>query len=65
MKQTEDNTVILLVEITANKHQLKQAVKKLHDTEVTKANALIDPDVEKRAYVPLAPSNVGNKIRMI
>jgi ribosomal protein L23 len=51
MKQTEDNTVILIVEITANKHQLKQAVKKLHDIDVAKVNTLIRSDGKKKAYV--------------
>ncbi|EAW48684.1 hCG2040303, partial [Homo sapiens] len=45
MKKIEDNNV------KANKHQVKQAVKKLYDTDVVKVNTLIRPDGEKKAYV--------------
>ncbi|KAH0514504.1 Replication protein A 14 kDa subunit [Microtus ochrogaster] len=57
------------VDVKANKHQIKQAVKKLYDTDVAKVNTLIRPDGEKRAYVQLAPDydalNVANKTGFI
>uniref|UniRef100_A0A287DBE5 Large ribosomal subunit protein uL23 N-terminal domain-containing protein n=1 Tax=Ictidomys tridecemlineatus TaxID=43179 RepID=A0A287DBE5_ICTTR len=40
---------------SANKHQIKQAIKKLYDIDVAKVNTLIRPDGEKKAYVQLAP----------
>ncbi|XP_068943581.1 large ribosomal subunit protein uL23-like isoform X2 [Petaurus breviceps papuanus] len=53
----------------ANKHQIKQAVKKLYDIDVAKVNTLIQPDGEKKAYVRLAPDynalDVANKIGII
>ncbi|ELW64412.1 60S ribosomal protein L23a [Tupaia chinensis] len=52
MTKIEDhNTLGFVVDVKANKHQIKQAVKKLYDTDVAKANTLIRPDGEKKAYV--------------
>uniref|UniRef100_A0A8I5TEM6 Uncharacterized protein n=1 Tax=Pongo abelii TaxID=9601 RepID=A0A8I5TEM6_PONAB len=70
MKKTEDNnTLVFIVDVKANKHQIKQAVKKLYDIDVAKVNTLIRPDGEKKAYVPLAPDcdalDVANKIGII
>ncbi|ERE69266.1 60S ribosomal protein L23a-like protein [Cricetulus griseus] len=37
MKKIEDhNTLVFLVDVKANKHQIKQAVKKLYDIDVAK-----------------------------
>ncbi|KAL0619510.1 60S ribosomal protein L23a [Plecturocebus cupreus] len=55
MKKIEDNTVVLTVVVKANKHQIKQAVKKLYDIDVAKVSTLIRSDVEKKAYIQLAP----------
>nr|XP_045004307.1 60S ribosomal protein L23a-like [Jaculus jaculus] len=45
MKKTEnDHTLVLIVDVKANKHQTRQAEKKLCDTDVAKANDLIRPD---------------------
>jgi len=39
LRKTEDNsTPVFTVEVKASKHQLKQAVMKLCDTDVAKAN---------------------------
>ncbi|KAL4692330.1 hypothetical protein H8959_016140 [Pygathrix nigripes] len=52
MKKIEDNnTLVFIVDVKANKHQIKQAVKKLYDIDVAKVNTLIRPDGEKKAYV--------------
>eukprot|EP00069_Balaena_mysticetus_P022440 bmy_14350T0 len=40
----------------ANKHQLRQAGRKLYDSDVAEVNVLIRPDGEKKAYVPLVPN---------
>ncbi|KAL4832889.1 hypothetical protein H8958_020428 [Nasalis larvatus] len=60
MKKIEDNnTLVFIVDVKANKHQIKQAVKKLYDIDVAK----------KKAYVRLAPDydalDVANKIGII
>uniref|UniRef100_H0XTZ2 Large ribosomal subunit protein uL23 n=1 Tax=Otolemur garnettii TaxID=30611 RepID=H0XTZ2_OTOGA len=70
MKKTEDNTtLVFIVDVKTNKHQIKQAVKKLYDIDVAKANTLIRPDGEKKAYVRLAPDydalDVANKIGIL
>nr|XP_045037862.2 60S ribosomal protein L23a-like [Desmodus rotundus] len=51
MKKIEDNTLVFTVDVKANKHQIKQAVKKLYDIDVAKVNPLIRPDGEKKAYI--------------
>ncbi|KAM8949835.1 large ribosomal subunit protein uL23-like [Lycaon pictus] len=69
MKRIEDNnTLVFIGDVKANKHQIKQAVKKLYDIDVAKVNTLIRPDGEKKAYVRLAPDydalDVANKVRI-
>ena len=66
MKNIEDNNMLVfIVDVKANKHQIKQDVKKLYDIDVAKVNTLIRPEGEK-AYVQLAPDydalDVANKI---
>ncbi|XP_055451295.1 60S ribosomal protein L23a-like [Psammomys obesus] len=70
MKKIEDNnTLVFVVDVKANKHQIKQAVKKLYDIDVAKVNTLIRPEGEKKTYVQLAPDydalDVANKIGII
>ncbi|XP_076367292.1 ribosomal protein L23A [Tachypleus tridentatus] len=70
MKKIEDNnTLVFIVDLKANKPQIKTAVKKLYDIDVAKVNTLIRPDGQKKAYVRLAPDydalDVANKIGII
>eukprot|EP00088_Acartia_fossae_P047793 TRINITY_DN518_c0_g1_i2.p1 TRINITY_DN518_c0_g1~~TRINITY_DN518_c0_g1_i2.p1 ORF type:complete len:178 (+),score=75.43 TRINITY_DN518_c0_g1_i2:43-576(+) len=70
MKKIEDNnTLVFICNIKANKHQVKAAVKKLYDINVAKVNTLVRPDGQKKAYVRLAPDydalDVANKIGII
>nr|XP_048291827.1 60S ribosomal protein L23a-like [Myodes glareolus] len=69
MKKIEDNTLVFIVDVKANRHQIKQAVKKLYDIDVAKVNTLIRPDGEKKAYAHVAPDydalDVANKIGII
>ncbi|XP_049711055.1 60S ribosomal protein L23a-like [Elephas maximus indicus] len=70
IKKIEDNnTLVFIVDVKANKHNIKQTVKKLYDIDVAKVNTLIRPDRQKKAYVCLAPdydaSGVANKIGII
>ena len=70
MKKIEDNnTLVFLVNIKANKHQIKADVKKLYDINIAKVNTLIRPDGQKKAYVKLAADydalDVANKIGII
>ena len=42
MKKIEDNnTLVFIVDKRSNKHQVKAAVKKLYDIDVSKVNSLI------------------------
>ncbi|KAJ1429881.1 ribosomal protein L23/L15e core domain-containing protein [Ochromonadaceae sp. CCMP2298] len=70
MKKIEDNnTLVFIVNITANKRQIKEAVKALYDITAIRVNTLIRPDGQKKAYVKLAPdqeaADVANKLGII
>merc|ERR1712061_318729 len=70
MKKIEDNNPLVFVcDLKSNKFQIKAAVKKLYDINVSKVNTLIRPDGQKKAYVRLAPDydalDVANKIGII
>lgn len=60
---------MFIVDVKANKCQIKQAVKKLEDTDMANVTTPIKPDGEKKVYVQQAPYydalNVANKIRII
>jgi large subunit ribosomal protein L23Ae len=70
MKKIEDhNTLVFIVNLRANKRQIKHAVQELYQIETAKVNTLIRPDGTKKAYVKLAPDydalDVANKIGII
>jgi large subunit ribosomal protein L23Ae len=70
MKNIEDNhTLVFIVDLRANKHQIKDTVKKLYDINAVKINTLIRPDGQKKAYVKLSKDHdaldVANKIGII
>mmetsp|Transcript_24776 Transcript_24776/g.44040 ORF Transcript_24776/g.44040 Transcript_24776/m.44040 type:complete len:143 (-) Transcript_24776:26-454(-) len=72
MKKIEDNnTLVFIVDVKANKRQIKQAVSELHDMAggVQKVNTLIRPDGQKKAYVRLTQDfdalDVANRIGII
>jgi large subunit ribosomal protein L23Ae len=70
MKKIEDNnTLVFLVDILANKRQIKDAVKQLYDIKAAKVNTLIRPDGQKKAYVRLTSDydalDVANRIGVI
>ncbi|KAK7746135.1 60S ribosomal protein L25 [Diatrype stigma] len=54
-KIEENNTLVFLVDIKANKAQIKQSLKKLYQIDVVKINTLIRPDGTKKAYARLTP----------
>ncbi|OCH91106.1 hypothetical protein OBBRIDRAFT_548881 [Obba rivulosa] len=70
MKKIEEhNTLVFIVDLRANKRQIKDAVKKLYDVQTAKINTLIRPDGKKKAYVRLTADHdaldVANKIGFI
>ncbi|TRX91380.1 hypothetical protein FHL15_007802 [Xylaria flabelliformis] len=54
-KLEEHNTLVFIVDIKANKAQIKQALKKLYEIDTVKINTLIRPDGKKKAYCKLTP----------
>merc|ERR1711892_577191 len=70
MKKIEDNnTLVFICDIKSNKYQIKSAVKKLYDINISKVNTLVRPTGDKKAYVRLAPDydalDVANKVGII
>jgi len=70
MKQIEEaNTLVFIVDIKANKRDIKSAVKELYEIQAAKVNTLIRPDGLKKAYVKLTPdyeaSEVASKLGII
>lgn len=53
----DNNTLVFIVHVNANKPQIQQTLEKLYDIDMTKVNTLIKPDGEKKAYVPPAPDH--------
>nr|UOL47205.1 chloroplast ribosomal protein L23 [Hypericum ascyron] len=52
-KIEENNTLVFIVDVKANKRQIKQALKQLYDVETVKINTLIRPDGTKKAFARL------------
>lgn len=54
MKKIEEhNTLVFIVDVKANKAQIKGALKKLYDVDTVKINTLIRPDGTKKAFARL------------
>lgn len=53
----EDNTIVLIVDIDANKNQVKDAVEHLFDVTVKKVNTAITPQAKKKAFVRLSEAD--------
>ena len=70
MKLIEDsNTLVFIVDIRANKRQIKAAVKELYNIECEKVNTLITPRGLKKSYVRLSKDydalDVANRVGVI
>lgn len=70
MKLIEDsNTLVFIVDITANKRQIKAAVKDLYNIDCEKVNTLITPRGLKKSYVRLSKDfdalDVANRVGVI
>ncbi|ORY46448.1 hypothetical protein BCR33DRAFT_849161 [Rhizoclosmatium globosum] len=68
-KIEEDNTLVFICNVRANKRQIKDAVKRLYDVNAVKVNTLIRPTGDKKAYVKLDADvealEVANRIGFI
>mmetsp|Transcript_2662 Transcript_2662/g.3866 ORF Transcript_2662/g.3866 Transcript_2662/m.3866 type:complete len:155 (-) Transcript_2662:830-1294(-) len=68
-KIEENNTLVFIVDVRANKFQIRAAVAKLYDIKPRKVNTLIRPDGSKKAFIRLGSEydalDVANKIGII
>ena len=68
-KIEEDNTLVFVVDVKANKYHIADAVKRMYDIKARRINTLIRPDGQKKAYVMLSGDSdaldVANKIGII
>ncbi len=53
MKKADQNTLVFLCDIRANKPEIKKAVEQLYDLKVEAVNTLIRMDGKKKAYIRL------------
>merc|ERR1712151_1228047 len=70
MKKIEEvNTLVFIVDIKANKVNIREAVQPMYDVKAAKVNTLIRPDGKKKAYVRLTQDydalDVANRIGII
>eukprot|EP01115_Flamella_aegyptia_P002450 TRINITY_DN136510_c0_g1_i1.p1 TRINITY_DN136510_c0_g1~~TRINITY_DN136510_c0_g1_i1.p1 ORF type:complete len:144 (-),score=33.10 TRINITY_DN136510_c0_g1_i1:125-556(-) len=68
-KMEEDNTLVFITDIIANKNQIKNAIAQLYEVKVAKINTLIRPNGTKKAFVKLTADydslEVANSIGII
>ncbi|WFD29716.1 60S ribosomal protein L25 [Malassezia sp. CBS 17886] len=70
MKKIEEvNTLVFIVDRTANKRQIKLALKHVYDVDADQVNTLIRPDGKKKAFIRLTADqdalDVSNRIGFI
>ena len=53
----QDNKLVLMVDLEADKVQVENAVETLFDVDVEKVNTTITSSAKKKAYVRLSPSD--------
>ena len=53
----DQNKLVFIVERTANKFQIKQAIENLYNVKIIKINTLITPSGAKKALVKLHPND--------
>jgi large subunit ribosomal protein L23 len=53
--ELEKNILTAIVDIRANKKQIKREVERIFEVEVEKVNTLITPKGEKKAYIKMKP----------
>lgn len=52
-----ENKILFVVDMKANKEQIKKATEEMFKVKVLKVNTLITSDGKKRAYIQLSPEN--------
>ncbi len=65
----QENKLVLIVDLEANKNQVQDAVEELFNVTVKKVNTSITPQAKKKAFVRLAESDdamdVATKLGMM
>jgi len=65
----QENKLVLIVDLEANKNQVEDAVEELFNVTVKKVNTSITPQAKKKAFVRLAESDdamdVATKLGMM
>ena len=65
----QENKLVLIVDLDANKNQVQDAVEELFNVTVKKVNTSITPQAKKKAFVRLAESDdamdVATKLGMM
>lgn len=51
----QQNKLVFIVDKSANKRDIIQAIEKIHNVKVIKVNCLITPKGEKKAFIKLHP----------
>lgn len=57
-----DNKLTFIVDLKANKLNIKRAVEELYEVEVAKVTTLITPKGLKKAYVKLKPDHMASDL---
>ncbi len=60
--ELEKNILTAIVDIRANKKQIKREIERLFGVEVERVNTLITPKGEKKAYIKLKPEYSAEEI---
>ena len=50
----KENKLVFVVDLKANKSEIKKAIEELFKVKVTKVNTEVSPKGEKRAYIKLS-----------
>uniref|UniRef100_A0A0N4ZZ19 Ribosomal_L23eN domain-containing protein n=1 Tax=Parastrongyloides trichosuri TaxID=131310 RepID=A0A0N4ZZ19_PARTI len=68
-KIEENNTIVFVVDLKANKNHIKAAVKKQYNIVAAKVNTLVTPKMTKKAFVKLTAEydalDVANKVGIV
>lgn len=58
----EENKLLFIVDLEANKNQIAEAFEELYEVEVDKVNTLIDSEGRKKAYIKLTPDYSADEL---
>jgi large subunit ribosomal protein L23 len=58
----EENKLVFIVDLKANKKTVKKAIEELYEVEIEKVNILISAKGKKKAFVKLHPDHNASDI---